>query len=334
MNIVFPHKPGSGGPGSFQTRFEKVLKERGFVVSYATDVNSESNLVFVVGGTKKIGWLRKMKKKGVPILYRLDGINWLHRTGKYGVKKFFIDEYRNLNSKIIHAFFADYIVYQSEFVHKWWDKVGLKKIEEYHIINNGVDINEFNDRNQSPNSKDRLVILEGTIDYTPYAIELMNELAFALPKNIQIDVYGRFEDVNNIQKLNQRINYHGLLPRTEVSDALKNSIYLSLDINAACPNTVVEALASGSPVVGFDTGALKELVVHDSGIIVEYLGNPWKLEKPNYSGLIEAIVTMSNNYQYYSVNARKLAEERYDINNVVNHYIEVIIKTIQKNKNV
>lgn len=45
------------------------------------------------------------------------------------------------------------------------------------------------------------------------------------------------------------------LPRENVNDAMFGSIYLSLDINPACPNTVIEALACGAPVVAFDTGS-------------------------------------------------------------------------------
>ena len=330
MKITFPHKPGKGGPGSFQIRFEKALEARGYTISYANDPKSKPDLVFVVGGTKKLAWLRTMKKNNVPIVYRLDGINWLHWQVKTNLKKILLAEYRNLNFKLIHAFFADFIIYQSEFVQQWWGQKGLRKPMDFQCINNGVDLNEFNNLNQSEESKNRLVILEGTIDYTPYAVELLNELAVTLPQNITMDAYGRFE--NGIPKLNERIIYHGLVNRNEVAQVLKSSIYLSLDINAACPNTVAESLACGSPVVGFDTGSLKELVQEDSGIIVDYGGNPWKVEKPDYKGLADAIVKVSENYKYYSANARSIAEKRYDINIIVDRYMAVIQNEIEKRK--
>lgn len=71
---------------------------------------------------------------------------------------------------------------------------------------------------------------------------------------------------------------------------MKNKIYLSLDINPACPNTVIEALSSGAPVVGFNTGALNELVISDSGVVVPYGSDPWNLEYPDVKSLAKAIL--------------------------------------------
>jgi glycosyltransferase involved in cell wall biosynthesis len=47
----------------------------------------------------------------------------------------------------------------------------------------------------------------------------------------------------------------------------------SADLNAACPNSVIEALACGTPVLGYDTGALPEMVPPKSGRIAHYGGN-------------------------------------------------------------
>ena len=53
--------------------------------------------------------------------------------------------------------------------------------------------------------------------------------------------------------------------------------------NKPCPNSVIEALASGVPVVGYNSGSLKELV-GNAGIILPYTGgDPNKMEGPNCS---------------------------------------------------
>lgn len=330
MIICFPHKPGSGGPGSFQRRFEQELKDRGWEVVYK-GTEKKTDLIFVVGGTRHILWLLRMKMRGVPVLYRLDGISWLHRKKKVGIKHFLVAEYRNVLGKIIHAFIADKIVYQSNFVQNWWHKSGYRKRENTSIIYNGVILPK-NTTIGTLNGKQKLLVLEGNIDYSPYAVRLLNELASKLGDKIDIDLYGNFEFTENKHKLARSINYHGFLPRENVNDAMFGSIYLSLDINPACPNTVIEALACGAPVVAFDTGSLRELVPEEAGIIVPYGSDPWQLAYPDVDGLVSAILKVKENYTWYSANARKVAEERYSIEGMTEKYLKVINKLIENGK--
>ena len=60
--ILFPHKPGAGGPGSFQRRFSKELQDSGWAISYANESNN-GDVILIVGGTGKLLWLLKMKLK-------------------------------------------------------------------------------------------------------------------------------------------------------------------------------------------------------------------------------------------------------------------------------
>lgn len=325
FTVAFPHPPASGGPGSFQKRFEAELKNRGYKIIYAYDTD-KADIVFVVGGTKKLIWLLKNKFNKIPIIYRLDGINWIHRKRKIVPLPFIKSEIQNIICKIIHKFLSSYIVYQSIFVKEWWKSAGWRKSKNYEIINNGIDIEEFRPYFNDVKTKPHLICLEGYVDYTPYAIDLINFLSQKL--EIKFEVYGDIKFKEQREKLKTDVNYIGRVAFNDLPKTYQNTIYLSLDINAGCPNTVIEALACGSPVVGFDTGSLKELVPEGSGIIVPYGGDPWKLETPNYQGLADAIAKIAENYEYYSINARKTAEEKYNINMIVDKYISVIQKAI------
>jgi glycosyltransferase involved in cell wall biosynthesis len=264
-----------------------------------------------------------MKLKGIPIIYRLDGINWLHRKKKVGVKLYALTEVRNWISKYIHAFLADKIIYQSKFVESWWNRSGWRKRRNSTIIYNGVEIPTFNDGNFISDEK-RLVILEGTIDYTPYAVQLINELAEYLPNEISIHLYGQFSNQDNKDELHEGVLYQGFLERSKVFNVLRGSVYLSLDINPACPNTVIEALASGAPVVAFDTGALPELVKSGAGEIVPYGSDPWKLGYPNVKELVNKIEDIFSNYQTYSGNAKNLATDKFSLEKMFESYMAEI----------
>jgi len=62
---------------------------------------------------------------------------------------------------------------------------------------------------------------------------------------------GSLKKQQSKNKLDERLQYKGFLNRDNVYDVLLGSVYLSLDINPACPNTVAEALACSAPVVAF-----------------------------------------------------------------------------------
>jgi glycosyltransferase involved in cell wall biosynthesis len=74
----------------------------------------------------------------------------------------------------------------------------------------------------------------------------------------------------------------------------------------------MESLACGTPVVGFDTGGIPEMVGHQSeGIIV-----PQKDSK----GLAEGIVRVLNSGEQATEQYRKAARAK-----VMNHYTETIV---------
>lgn len=321
ISIAFPHPPGAGGPGRFQDRFEQQLKKSGWQVLYP-DRPQTPKLVFIVGGTKKIFWLLKKKLKRIPIVLRLDGINWLHRKKQVSLRDYVRAEIFNVVIKFIHACIADKVIYQSHFVKEWWDKAGWKKHKSYRIIYNGIEISKSLNP-QDPGTHKRLVILEGVVDYTPYAIDLLNDLARKLPQDVKIEVYGKFDKQENIKKLNRKINYKGYIEPENIVHAFRGAVYLSLDINPACPNTVIEALSYATPVVGFDTGAIPELVDENCGYIVPYGSNPWDLNYPNVEKLIVAIISVFNNYEKYSKAALERAKLKYNGKDMFIKYTEI-----------
>src|SRR5690606_11892672 len=134
-------------------------------------------------------------------------------------KHFALAEYRNCSKKLIHSFFADYVVYQSEFVRKWWNRFGFRKAKNFSVIYNGVDTSVFQPMSQS-DSEIALICLEGVLDYSPYAVELLNRIRKKLPSDMAIKLYGRFEARENHEKLSKEIEYFGPVARNEVPNLL------------------------------------------------------------------------------------------------------------------
>jgi glycosyltransferase involved in cell wall biosynthesis len=98
------------------------------------------------------------------------------------------------------------------------------------------------------------------------------------------------------------------------------------EVNPPCPNSVIESLACGLPVIGFDSGSLKELVGDEAGIIVPYGTNPWKLEMPDISALAESASEVLEKQDQFRLSARKRAESEFNLDKMVESYLKVLLE--------
>ena len=99
----------------------------------------------------------------------------------------------------------------------------------------------------------------------------------------------------------------------------------SADLNAACPNSVIEALACGLPVAAFATGALPELVTGEAGRLAPYGGDPWKLERPDAPALAQAVEEILQDQPRFRAAARQRAEEAFGLDRMVERYLDVLL---------
>jgi glycosyltransferase involved in cell wall biosynthesis len=160
------------------------------------------------------------------------------------------------------------------------------------------------------------------------ALALCEQLQRTNKSKVELVVAGKLEEVQKTKwsaKSRVHINWVGVLPNNQIP-ALNRSAHLlySSDVNAACPNSVIEALACGLPVLAFDTGALKELVTSQAGRVVPYAGDPWELDPPDISALSAAAIEILNQQGLFRGGARSRAEETFSLDKMVETYIEAL----------
>jgi glycosyltransferase involved in cell wall biosynthesis len=328
---IVPRVEGSGGMASFRLKFEQGLRARGMEVMY--DLSVKSDAVLVLAGTRNLLPLRKARQRGQRIVQRLDGINWVQRVRWAGLKYTVRAEYGNAMLSFIRARFADRVIYQSRFIRRWWeDWYGVAKVPASVIIN-GVDLQTYtpNGEHDRPTDRFRLLLLEGSLagglnSGLFYAVSLAEKLSAKFP--MEVVVAGVVDEATqrNLQS-KVPVKFLGTVPREKIPHLIRSShLMYSAEVNPPCPNAVIEALACGLPVIGFDSGSLRELVTGDAGRIVSYGGNPWKLETPDISTLAESAEDVLTKQDQFRAAARMWAESAFGLDQMVDAYLKVLLE--------
>ncbi len=315
---------------SFRLKFEQGLTTRGIDVTY--DLSAKSDAVLVIAGTRFLPDLNRARRRGIRIVQRLDGVNWVQRVKWSGMKYSVRAEYGNFMLSLIRNLFADRVIYQSQFIRKWWeDWYGVANAPATVIIN-GVDLNTYTPEGESerPTDRYRMLLLEGSLarglnSGLFHAVSVAEKLSTKYP--MEVVVAGTVDEATkrNLQS-KVPVKFLGTVPRAEIPKLARSShlIYCA-EVNPPCPNSVIEAMACGLPVIGFDSGALKELVSEDAGCIVPYGANPWKLETPDISALAQSAGEVLEKQNQFRAAARKRAEAKFGLDQMVESYLKVLL---------
>ena len=116
------------------------------------------------------------------------------------------------------------------------------------------------------------------------------------------------EKAKNLQLIN-KVSFTGLLQGQELADKLSSGDFLVLSSNYEnMPVVILEALASGLPVVSTNVGGIKEMIDDTKGILVE---------PRNQEALAEAMIKMIETHKNYDANyLRNSVIEKYGYESV------------------
>ncbi len=334
---ILPRLHGMGGPSSFQGRLIKGLNLRGYS-AHNNPRDPSCKAVLVIGGTSRVDLLMSARLRGLRIVQRLNGMNWIHKKRKVSAKYHFRCEYNNMVLSGIRRYFADRIVYQSQFAGAWWQTMYGRSRAPGSVVYNGVDLDMFHPgaRNkEKPTDCIRILMVEAHISGgyelgLANAVDLARTLAEKAGKKVELVVAGQVAPALREQWDNQAsgmITWAGVLPLEKIPDLDRSAhLLFSADLNAACPNSVIEALACGLPVLAFATGSLPELINQDTGRVVSYGGNYWNLETPDVPSLADAALEVLADLTTFSRNARRRAEEAFSLDRMVDQYLEALVE--------
>jgi len=327
MRVCLYPQVCSGGPGSFQGRLGRALEATGLDITYRLD-DRPLQAVLIFAATRNWRGLAGCRRDGIPIVQRLDGINWIHRVHRVPASYFITSELRNLLLRLVRARYADRIIYQSAFVRDWWHRWFGPSRRPATVIHNGVA--PVDKRARDSAEQRVMLVVEGAVRLDRASRAILAAAHRDLRARNVIDrtlVFGHVPSFFQMEGMRMLgLEFHGHVAAEEIARWQSRAMMqLSLELNPPCPNSVLEAMAAGLPVLGYDTGALKELVRDGEGEVAPYRGDVWRLEPPsNLEALGEGGARISLDWATYSHAAQSGARARFDITQVASRYREAL----------
>lgn len=257
---------GFGGVNTFLKNLHTYLDKVKF--PYTNNPDDASAIFFPVA--TDINVIKKIKSKGGKVIQRLDGIYYPSQHG---------EDYYKLNEPIkeIYLNYTDFVVFQAEYSKKQcFFMLGEKPAAQYTLIPNGVNISVFFPSAEKNLSNKLRFVSTGNFR----KLLMIEPIVKALDK---LEADGVLFEYHIIGKtipelellLNKKyITLHGEKDLEYIAQELRNSdIFLHSQLNDNCPNSVLEAVATGIPVVAFNSGGVKELLSFSFDTLVDVNSN-------------------------------------------------------------
>lgn len=318
--LITPKPESYGGPSLAMRRMLPYLLARDFQITNSLITRWDVALVNILGGKQGVGVIASNK----PFLYRSAGYyvpEIFDRTGRPWNWRY------DIANMLVKLFLkkANWIVFQSQFAKSMLSSAFNFKRDNFSIIHNGVDLNQF--RPVAAKKKDTITVgVIGKMRHERVKTLIQISSKLSLPHNLL--VVGAINDMDKLilQQYAQQNNV-AVLVTGPVALNILPEMYNKVDIfvhSAAsdwCPNAVVEALACGVPVVCHAYGGTAELV-GKGGICVP--GSPFHLEEEFISKVADSIIHIQENLGQYRDQARGRAEEALNICDTSSRYAEIL----------
>ncbi len=327
MKIFLPFKiKDIGGTATFARKFSDAIKENGVEVSSKFSLDFDT--LFIIADCSL--WYPIITKiLGKKIVQRLDGV--YHPATPAG--KWY--PLYNLKMQIIHNFLADTVIYQSEFS-KLSCKTFLGKThaKQTVIIYNGVDTNKIPTKTVLPANEAPTKLLTFAKFRRHDQIEPIIESVKLLdPEKFTLDIYGSYtENLNYLfENLPAHIRFQGKKSNEELLQVLHQyDIFLFSD-QSACPNSVLEAMAAGLPVVAFNRGSIPELIKPGyNGEIADIkekscqFKDAFPFNAKNYRNFSEKILKVTTDIFSYSKNSKDITVINFNLQRLITAYANLM----------
>jgi glycosyltransferase involved in cell wall biosynthesis len=223
-------------------------------VSFDVNAAAEAILVFAQHGSERM--LARHRRRGAAILHRLDE---RIDAGEGRPRRDKHAQIARLNA------YADVTIFQSEFVR---GNVGpICRAPLARVIHNGVDRRVFHpDGERVPLTGAPVALHVSWSVGESKRLDRIGELLAAGPPTLHVYCAGRHADSGQLWRDDPRVTLLGPQSRERIAALMRSADFLFFPSELEpCPNTPLEAMASGLPVLYHPSGGTSELL-GDGGV--------------------------------------------------------------------
>ena len=318
MRIGFSFNKAKGGPANFMNNLRKSLERQSLAktslyINPLNDCNIFANLA-------KLTWFKKF-------FFRIDGVNYDLLSD--------VGEKQKSNGEMLKgAKKARGVIFQSDFSKSLFEIILGYSPKRQIIIHNGTDREIFRPDLQS-GIRSRLNIPEDAFVFVTSAkwrthkrlSSMLDAFQSFKERHKEIKTYflviGDHEAITaeNVIFL-QRVNNSDLPMYYNASD-----VYLFFSWLDNCPNSVIEAICCGLPVICTNQGGTHELVEMSNGGIVVDADEPFEFKEvelynPPVPDMGKIATAMDDMFQDYAMYKNQINSEVFDIDIVAKKYFD------------
>ncbi len=255
--------------------------------------------------------VRFAKARGVKFVWNQNGVAYPAWAGP------FTDDVNDPMRALLRE--ADYVVYQSAFCRASADRLLGPAACPAEVLFNPVDTALFSPAEKPPPLSEIRLLAMGTHTYADRVLVTLRCLAELrrAGRTAQLTIAGAMQWPHAAEEVRRTIDELGLRELVALRPAFSQSeaaemcrahhVLLHPKYMDPCPTVVIEALASGLPVVGPASGGLPELMDAGSGRLLPVPEDWEQMHSPDPGAMAAAVSEIAADWPGFSARARQRA---------------------------
>lgn len=292
------------------------------------------NLVYLLSNapylpSASLDWLKKFN---IPLVLNQNGVFY---SGWYA------GNWQKQNAIMAEAYHrADHVFWQSEFCRYSANRfLGMRK-GNGEVLFNAIDLEQFSPAKVKLHRPTTFLLTGKIGGHLGYRIASTIE-GFALACRSGLDarliIAGWIENMADARTLvekyqvKEKVRFLGAYTQAEAPNIYcEADAYVMTKYLDPCPNTVIEAMACGLPVLYSASGGVPELVGNEAGIGLPVAEDWEKIHVPDAESIAVGMLRIAENVVVMGQAARSRAEACFDIRDWIERHRMVFEKLLQK----